>query len=100
MFILANLLTAIAKLLSTLLDLALIVILVRVVLSWANADPYNALVRAVLALTEPILAPFRRLVPPWKLGGVDLSPLFAALTIELLQWFLVPTLYEMASRIQ
>jgi YggT family protein len=99
MFLFANLITAFAKVLSTVFDLALLAIVVRVVLSWANADPYNALVRAVFALTEPILAPFRRIAPPWKVGGVDLSPLFAALTIELLQWFLIPSLYDWASRI-
>jgi YggT family protein len=99
MFLAADLLTALAKLLNALFDMALLIILIRVILSWANADPYNQLVRGIYALTEPILAPFRRLIPPWKAGGLDLSPLFAMLTIELLQWFLIPSLYDIASRI-
>jgi YggT family protein len=99
MFLAADLLTALAKLLNALFDMALLIILIRVILSWANADPYNQLVRGIYALTEPILAPFRRLIPPWKAGGLDLSPLFAMLTIELLQWFLIPALYDIASRI-
>ncbi|HET9869155.1 MAG TPA: YggT family protein [bacterium] len=99
MFLIANLLSALARILGMVCDLAILVILVRVILSWANADPYNGLVRGVFALTEPLLSPFRRLVPPWKSGGLDLSTIFAVLGIELIQWFLVPSLYDMASRI-
>ncbi|MGH7739657.1 MAG: YggT family protein [bacterium] len=99
MFILANLLTAIAKLLGGVFDLAILVILARVILSWVNADPYNGLVRAIMAVSEPLLAPFRRILPPWRAGGLDLSPFFAVLVIELLQWFLIPTLYDIAERL-
>ncbi|HVM31710.1 MAG TPA: YggT family protein, partial [bacterium] len=66
---------------------------------WVNADPFHPLVRALGALTEPLLSPFRRLAPPWKTGGLDLSPLFAMLTLELLEWFLIPALYDIANRI-
>lgn len=60
------------------------VILVRALLSWVSPDPYNPIVRALVAVTEPVLAPLRRLVPPRKLGGIDLSPLIALLLIEFL----------------
>jgi YggT family protein len=99
MFIIANLIEAIAKLLSIILELGVLIIIVRVILFWANADPYNGFVKAVQALSEPLLAPFRKIVPSWKMGGVDLSPLFAILVIELLQWFLIPTLYQIAARL-
>jgi YggT family protein len=39
-------------------------------------------VRALVAVTEPVLRPLRRLVPPHRLGGIDLSPLFAMLLVE------------------
>ena len=99
MFIIANLIEAIAKLLSIILELGVLIIIVRVILFWANADPYNGFVKAVQALSEPLLAPFRKIVPSWKMGGVDLSPLFAILVIELLQWFLIPTLDQIAARL-
>ena len=58
------------------------VILIRALLSWVSPDPYNPIVRALVAVTEPVLAPLRRLVPPRRLGGIDLSPLIALLLIE------------------
>jgi len=100
MFILVSFINAVAWLLNVVLELAVLVIILRVILFWANADPYNGFVKAVQALSEPLLAPFRKIAPSWKMGGVDLSPLFAILVIELLQRFLVPTLYQFASRLQ
>jgi YggT family protein len=58
------------------------VIIVRALLSWVSPDPYNPIVRALVAVTEPVLRPLRRLVPPHRLGGLDLSPLIALLLIE------------------
>ena len=54
----------------------------RALISWVSPDPYNPLVRMLAAATEPVLAPLRRLVPPRKLGGLDLSPLVAILLIQ------------------
>ena len=99
MFAIGNLLRAVTDILSWVLTLAVWAILLRVVLSWANADPYNNLVRGVTTLTDPLLEPFRKILPPWKAGGWDLSPLFAVLALELLRRFLIPTLYELASKI-
>jgi YggT family protein len=58
------------------------VIIIRALLSWVSPDPYNPIVRVLAAATEPVLRPLRRLVPPRKLGGVDLSPLLAVLLIQ------------------
>ncbi len=51
-------------------------------MSWVNPNPYNPIVQIIYKLTEPVLAPVRRVLPPF--GGVDLSPIliFAAI------WFL------------
>ncbi len=57
------------------------VILARVILSWVNPNPTNELLLWVIRLTEPVLAPLRRLVP---IPGLDLSPLLAWLLIQLL----------------
>jgi YggT family protein len=61
------------------------VIVIRAVLSWVNPDPYNPLVRILYRLTEPVLSPLRKLVPPHKVGGLDLSPMLAILLLVFLR---------------
>ena len=65
-----------------LIDAYFWIILIRALLSWVNPDPRNPIVRFLVAVTEPVLKPLRKLVPPQKLGGIDLSPLLAILTLQ------------------
>ena len=59
-------------------------ILIRVLLTWIpNLDPSNPLVRLLNQITDPILAPARRLIPP--IGGMDLSPIVVILVLQVLQ---------------
>lgn len=44
--------------------------------------------RVLYGITEPVLAPLRRLVPPEKLAGMDVSPLIAIFLIQVIQHFL------------
>jgi YggT family protein len=72
------------------LQLYVIVLLGRVIFSWFPVTPGSALegVYDVLRLvTEPILGPLRRALPPVRLGGMglDLSPLIALFGIQILQ---------------
>ena len=55
-------------------------IIIYVVLSWVSPGGYNPGAALVAAIVEPVLAPFRRLIPP--IGGLDLSPLFALIAIQ------------------
>jgi YggT family protein len=57
-----------------------LLILVYVVMSWVGQGAYNPVMSLLGAVAEPVLAPFRRLIPP--IGGLDLSPLFALLAVE------------------
>lgn len=98
MFVIGNLVRAAADILGILMEVFFWILVVRVVLSWAGADPYNGFVRFVTSVTEPVLRPLRRLLPPHKTGGWDLSPLLAVVVIMFLQRFLVPTLHQLASR--
>lgn len=68
----------------TLLRIYFWILLVRALISWVSPDPRNPIVRALVAVTEPVLRPLRRLVPPHKLGGIDLSPLIAMVLIQFL----------------
>ena len=69
-----------------LFDLYSLVILASVVLSWVRLPPNNALVRVTSALTEPLLAPIRRILP--DMGGLDLSPLVLLVGLRLLRGLL------------
>ena len=64
------------------------IVIIAALVSWVNPDPRNPIVRFLWGITEPMFRPFRRLVPPSKTGGIDLSPLFVLLLIFLVSRFL------------
>lgn len=64
-------------------------IIIRAVISWFRVDPYHPAVQFLDRITEPILSPFRRLLPPWKTGGLDISPILAIITIQVVRDILV-----------
>lgn len=68
--------------LASLLKIYGYIIIVRVIISWVNPNPYNPLVRLVRGLTDPVLEPIRRLLP--DMGGLDISPFVALLIIWIL----------------
>lgn len=65
-------------------------IIARVILSWFPMRPGNPVLVFLYTITEPILAPLRRILPP--LGMIDLSPLVAIITLQVLEGLLVPLL--------
>jgi len=65
-----------------LLQALLIAILIRVVLTWFPVDPSNGIIRIINEVTEPVLAPFRRVIP--RIGMFDLSPIAAMLVIQVI----------------
>jgi YggT family protein len=54
-------------------------IIIRIVLSWIAPGTYNPTTALITNLTEPILRPFRRMLPAF--GGFDLSPIFAIILL-------------------
>jgi len=99
MFVLANLVLGVAKILDVLLWFYLWILIARVVISWVNADPYNPIVRAIESVTEPVLYRIRRALPISG-GGVDFSPIVACMGIYFLQIFLVQSLVDLALRLR
>jgi YggT family protein len=69
-------------------------IIVRVLFSWIRVNPYNPLVRLLFQITEPVLAPFRRLIPP--AAGLDFSPLVAYFALEVLRRLLISILLRIS----
>lgn len=98
MFVLGNFLTALATIISYLLTIAGWLVIIRALISWVSPDPYNPIVQFLYKTTEPILSPFRRIIPLYNVG-LDLSPVFALLFIWFLKLFLVNTLIGFAMRI-
>lgn len=97
MFVIGNLITAVATILDYLLTALNWLIIIRALISWVNPDPYNVVVQFLYKVTEPILAPFRKLIPAYTVG-FDISPIFALIFIWFLKLFLVNTLFGIAMR--
>ena len=77
---------------SSLLQLYIVVIFVRVILSWFPSSPDSPLAsvyRFVYAVTEPVLGPIRRVMPGVGVGGMglDFSPIIVLLGLQL---FVIP----------
>jgi YggT family protein len=74
--------------LSILLTVLSWAILIRVLLSWIpNLDRSNPLVQLLGQITDPVLEPARRIIPP--IGGMDISPIVVLLLLRLLQQLLI-----------
>ena len=95
MFLVANLIEACAEILGEVLNLYMIVIFIRALLSWVNPDPYNVIVRLLYRVTEPVLRLVRRWIP-LRNFGIDLSPVIVILAIMFLKKFLVQSLFQLA----
>ena len=76
----AGVLAGIVDLVLTIFEL---ILLARIIASWLNVDPYSPIIQFLFRITEPVLAPIRRMLPPTS--GIDLSPLVAFLIIFVLR---------------
>lgn len=78
------------RIICLLLWLYVIILFARIILSWFPMSPgggMSAVYGFLHTLTEPVLAPLRRIIPPIGMGGMglDLSPLIVFFGITLLQ---------------
>ena len=69
-----------------LIDLYSLIVLVAVVMSWLQLSPSNPIAQFVHAVTEPVLGPIRRALPP--MGGLDFSPMVLLIGLRLLRGML------------
>ena len=91
-----NFTLALVGVIETLINIYSLVLLVAIIASWVNADPYNPIVRFLRGATEPLLARVRRALPFVVVGAFDLSPLVVMLALQFLGTFLVRTLTDFA----
>lgn len=66
-----------------------LMIFARIIISW-GVGPHNRLLHFLIRVTEPVLGPFRRLIPP--LGFLDISPIVVLLLLDLFQRAVAGTL--------
>ena len=99
MFVIANLLVAVAQVLDYILWAYLWIIIGRVIISWVNADPSNPIVRFLYSATEPVLERVRQRLPLYA-GGFDLSPIVVWIVVIFLQRFLIRSIYDLANALR
>jgi YggT family protein len=88
--VLPLLLMAVGELVMLAINVFLVAIIVQVIISWINPGSYNPVNALLDSLTAPILRPIQRIIPP--LSGIDLSPLFALIGLQVLKMLIQPLL--------
>jgi YggT family protein len=99
MFILSNFLVAVSQTLDIALEVYKWIVIISALLSFVNPDPYNPVVKFLRSATEPVYKLVRRFIPT-TIYNVDFAPFIVILVIIFLQRFLVPTLQQLAYRLQ
>jgi YggT family protein len=99
MFIFANLLLALGKILDILLSAYMWIIIISALISWVNPDPYNPIVRFLYTVTEPVLRRIRKVIG-FRTGFIDLSPMIVILAILFIKSFLIQSLIELAYKLK
>ena len=59
-----------------------VAIFLRAIVSWFPIAPQNPLVQMLIQLTEPVLAPIRRIMP--RIGMIDLTPMVAIILLQVI----------------
>ena len=70
-----------------LIDLYILAIIIRAVLSWVNVDPYNPVVSFLHRITDPFLSRIQRMVP--LIGNIDISPIIAIMILSLMKRLII-----------
>ena len=65
----------------------MLAILIRVITSWFAISPYSKPMRVIYGMTDWLIEPLRKVIPP--LGMIDVSPLVAYFLLYLVRWFLL-----------
>jgi len=79
--------TSIIQVVNIVFEVLIWLVIVRCILSFVRHNPYQPLIRFVYDVTEPIMAPFRKLIP--AAGGLDFSPIVVLLVLSLVQSMII-----------
>lgn len=72
--------TAVFELAILSLNLMFFIVLIRIILSWIAPNTYNPMTAMLSTIAEPLLRPFRRMIPP--IGGLDVSPILVIVMLK------------------
>ena len=86
---------AIAMVLDYLLTFYWWIVIIAVLLTWVNPDPYNPIVRFLRGVTDPVFYQIRRRLPFVVISGFDLSPIVVLLLIRVVRMVVVVPLAEL-----
>ena len=92
MILFANFLSASANIIHVVLMIYVWIVIIRAVLSWVNIPALHQVAIILYYLTEPVMRPFRRIIPPNKMGGLDVTPIIVILLILFVDSFLVKSI--------
>lgn len=95
MSVLGTFLSAIAWVVSTLLNLYIWVIIIAALISWVRPDPYNPIVQVLNRLTLPVYARLRALIPT-AINGIDFAPLIIAIALKFIDMTFISLLLRYA----
>ncbi len=99
MILLANLLNAVAGILHFILMLYIWILVFRAILSWIRVPSLYQVQVLLYRFTEPVLAPVRKYFPPYKFGGIDISPIIVFVLLLFIDTFLVKSMSLYAQQI-
>ncbi|NCF25849.1 MAG: YggT family protein [Gammaproteobacteria bacterium] len=85
---------SIAELLGLLINVFIFSILIQVIISWVNPGMHNPVMGLLHSLTEPLLGPARRMIPP--ISGLDLSPIIVIVCLQLASMLAVAPIRDLA----
>ncbi len=88
----ANFLIAVSRIIHVVLMISIWILIIRAILSWIRIPSLYSVSVILYYLTEPILKPVRRYIPPHRFGGIDLSPMIVILLLIFIDSFLVRSL--------
>ncbi|UCC39539.1 MAG: YggT family protein [Candidatus Aminicenantes bacterium] len=99
MILLANFLIALGRIIHVVLMIYIWIIIFRAILTWVRLPSLYTVSVILYHLTEPALRPFRRIISPYKTGGIDISPFIVILLIWFVDQVLVDSLLLYAQQL-
>jgi YggT family protein len=85
---------SVAELVSLAITVYIWAIIIQIIISWINPGAYNPALSLLHSLTDPLLRPARRLLPP--ISGFDLSPILVLLVLQVGKMLIVPPIMMLA----
>ncbi len=100
MILFANFLSAFARIIHGALTIYMMIVFFRVILSWIRIPALDQLAAVFYHLTEPVMRPIRKFVPPNKMGGMDIAPIIVIFLIMFVDSFVTGTLATYADQLK